>query len=303
MLGGAAIVGALLVGHTLFFDHGRDEIAATGTTSTNVVTTSDPAAASTTTTVAGGDATNTPAAPAATAPAATTPTTEPDTLGALGNDTPIDPNSDPLPAPPSGTVTLLDVFTENDVTFATVMVDADSYNVSAGDTFAANYRLDAINGRCRAAPPRQQRLRALRRRLHANLIAALVPTVGTDGGTAALTRYIGARRPSLRNSFLAIPSSGETGEVARWRAGPHLSFLGAPLLDRGGVARSRPGGHRRRTPCRTPDPARGHRRRTRPPPARVRARPADALRTGRDRVPRRRPARAHARLARRDPRA
>ena len=28
------------------------------------------------------------------------------------------------------------------------MVDADSYNVAAGDTFAANYRVDAINGRC-----------------------------------------------------------------------------------------------------------------------------------------------------------
>ena len=57
-------------------------------------------------------------------------------------------NVDPLASPPSGTVTLLDVFTDSGLTFATVMVDADSYNVAAGDTFAANYRVDAINGRC-----------------------------------------------------------------------------------------------------------------------------------------------------------
>jgi hypothetical protein len=75
-------------------------------------------------------------------------TSQPDTLGALGNDTPIDPNVNPLPPPPSGTVTLLDVFTDSGTTVATVMVDADSYNVAAGDTFATNYRVDAINGRC-----------------------------------------------------------------------------------------------------------------------------------------------------------
>ena len=43
---------------------------------------------------------------------------------------------------------MLDVFTDSGVTFATVMVDADSYNVEPGDSFGANYRLDAINGRC-----------------------------------------------------------------------------------------------------------------------------------------------------------
>ena len=41
MLGGAAIVGVLLVGHALFFDDGSNGIAATGTAS---VPTSDPAA-------------------------------------------------------------------------------------------------------------------------------------------------------------------------------------------------------------------------------------------------------------------
>jgi hypothetical protein len=96
MLGGAAIVGVLLVGHALLFDGGSNGIASTGTT--------------------------TLPAPVSTAPEATTP--------------------------PSGAVTLLDVFRENDRTIATVMVDADSYNVAPGDTFAANYRLDAIDGRC-----------------------------------------------------------------------------------------------------------------------------------------------------------
>ncbi len=115
MLGGAAIVGVLLVGHALFFDNGffdngRDGIAATGTTVPTSLTTSDPAAVATTTT-AGAGATTTPALP-------------------------------------TGTVTLLDVFTENDRTIATVMVDADSYNVAAGDTFATDYRVDAITGRC-----------------------------------------------------------------------------------------------------------------------------------------------------------
>ena len=112
------------------------------------MTTTDPAAAPSTTTAAAADSTTTTGRSAASAPEVTTPTSGPDTLGALGNDTPIDPNVDPLPAPPSGTVTLLDVFTENDLTIATVMVDADSYNVAPGDTFGTNYRLDAINGRC-----------------------------------------------------------------------------------------------------------------------------------------------------------
>jgi hypothetical protein len=147
MLGGAAIVGVLLVGHALFFDGGDNGIAATGTTASTSVTTTDPASA-TTTTAAGADAPTTGVTPTSIAPEATAPTSAVDTLGALGNDTPIDPNVDPVPAPPAGTVTLLDVFTENDLTIATVMVDADSYNVAAGDTFAADYRVDAINGRC-----------------------------------------------------------------------------------------------------------------------------------------------------------
>jgi hypothetical protein len=142
MLGGGAIIGILLVGHALFFDDGTERVATTGLTTTTVV----PSSVSSTTTPAVGSATTQPTTPQSSATTDTTPTTPaPDTLG---NDTPIDPNVNPLTPPPPGTVTLLDVFTEDGLTLATVMVDADSYNVGPGDTFGASYRLDAINGRC-----------------------------------------------------------------------------------------------------------------------------------------------------------
>ena len=105
---------------------------------------------------------------------------------------------------------------------------------------------------------------------------------------------IRARSSLHRKSLLARLVHGPEVRAA------HLSFLGAPLLDRGeshgpALVVTVEGSPPDSRSCRR------HRRRTRPAAARVRARPADALRAGRGRVPRRGPARPHAGLAGRDP--
>jgi hypothetical protein len=145
MAGGLAIVGVLLAGHSLFFDQEGDGGAAAAgivqltPTTTPGATPSVPASNAPPTT-APAPVTSAPAAPPPTTPAppSSIPLT-PD--GAPAIETPVNP----IVPPPAGTVTLLDVYTQDGLTLVTVQVDGTSYDVEAGDSFGANYRVDSID--------------------------------------------------------------------------------------------------------------------------------------------------------------
>jgi hypothetical protein len=144
MAGGLAIVSMLIAGHTLFFDEQGSGAAAEGIvelspTTTPVATPSVPGSGASTVPAPATSAPPVTSAPSPTAPPPPSIPLTPD--GAPAIETPVNP----ITPPPAGTVTLLDVYTQDGLTLVTVQVDGTSYDVEAGDSFGANYRVDSID--------------------------------------------------------------------------------------------------------------------------------------------------------------
>jgi hypothetical protein len=141
--GGFAVLAMVVGVDAMFFDdddgaRARLTLTAPSTIDATAATTSATAPTSATTSPA--TSPTTVSAPATAAPA---PETTPPIV-----DEPAPEETEPVTPLTPGTVTLLDVYTEDGLTFVSVDIDGIPYDADIGGTFGSSYRVDGIDGAC-----------------------------------------------------------------------------------------------------------------------------------------------------------